>query len=262
MKAFAHHLGYEFKAGVRDAGLMLMNYLFPLGFFFLMAALMTKINPLFTTTMVPAMAVFAMMSSYLMGLPGTLVAAREAGIYRSYRINGVPSASILSVPALSLLAHAAAVSALILAVGILGFDAPIPDSWGRFALAWICAAAAIAGLGVLIGVASPDSRASILLAQIVFIPSIMLGGLMMPPGILPVGLNRLALLFPATHAMRAFRGEPGWPVSIAALAVGALLAFAVSGYLFEWDPKNSRSAWRKLLGLAALVPYAILTVLG
>lgn len=262
MKAFMHHLGYEFKAGVRDAGLMMMNYLFPLGFFFLMAALMTRLNPLFTATMVPAMAIFAMMSSYLMGLPGTIVAAREAGIYRSYRINGVPSASILAIPALSLLAHAAAISTIILAVATLGFGAPVPDSYGRFALAWACGAAAIAGLGDLIGVASPDNRASILLSQAIFIPSIMLGGLMIPQSLLPSGLDRLALLFPATHAMKAFRGDPGWPASIAYLASGAILAFAASGCLFEWDPRNARPGWRCLLGLAALVPYAIASILG
>ena len=35
MKGFISHLAYDFKSGIRDKTLMLMNYIFPLGFFFI-----------------------------------------------------------------------------------------------------------------------------------------------------------------------------------------------------------------------------------
>ncbi len=88
MKALANHFAFEFKTGLRDSNQLLMNYLFPLAFYALMGLVMTKINPLFAETMVPALVIFAALASTLLGLPGPLVELREAGIYRSYRING------------------------------------------------------------------------------------------------------------------------------------------------------------------------------
>ena len=95
MKAFLHHLAYDFKTGVRDRSKLLMFYLFPLAFFFLVSGFMTQINPFFKDTMLPAMIMFAVMSAALLSLPGSLVQARESGVFRSYRINGVPQGSIL-----------------------------------------------------------------------------------------------------------------------------------------------------------------------
>ena len=47
MNAFATHFAYEFKTGLRNPSLLLMNYLFPLGFYALMGLVMTQINPVF-----------------------------------------------------------------------------------------------------------------------------------------------------------------------------------------------------------------------
>jgi ABC-2 type transport system permease protein len=90
----------------------------------------------------------------------------------------------------------------------------------------------------------------------------MLGGLMMPASILPEGLSRLALLFPASHAMRAFAGGSGAALSFALLAAGAILAFAAALALYEWDQKNARAPLRKLLAVAAFAPYLVAAAIG
>ena len=105
MKAFFHHFAFEFRAGVRNRQLLLMNYLFPLGFYLLMGFIMPAINPLFLGTLIPALVVFAVLASTFLGIPDPLVNARENGIFRSYKINGVPSISILSIPALTTALH-------------------------------------------------------------------------------------------------------------------------------------------------------------
>lgn len=67
-------------------------------------------------------------------------------------------------------------------------------------------ACACAGLSVLIGVISPSSRMTVLWSQLVFIPSMILGGRMLSFSMLPGAISKIALLLPATHAMNAFRG--------------------------------------------------------
>ncbi len=95
---------------------------------------MAQINPDFTDAMIPAMVVFVAMTSNLLGLPDPLVASREAGIYRSYKINGVPALSILSIPVLSTLFHVLIVAAIISLTGAPFFNGVAPDDWGSFAL--------------------------------------------------------------------------------------------------------------------------------
>jgi ABC-2 type transport system permease protein len=267
MTAFVHHLSYDFRTGLRDKSLMLMNYLFPLAFYALVGLLMTQINPAFQETLIPAMIVNAILAGTLLGLPNPLVSSREAGVFRSFKINGVPSLSILVVPVLGTILHMVLVAAIITATALPFFGAALPTNWVWFAAITLLSALACAGLGALIGVVASNGRATVLLAQIIYIPSMIMGGLMMPSSMLPPSMGRVAMLLPATHAMNAYRGlafgldttiSP--LVSLLVLASATLLAFALAIYLFQWDniprDKNARRQHNPLLGLLALLPYA------
>ena len=67
MNAFLHHFSFEFRSGMRNRQLLLMNYLFPLGFYLLMGFIMPSINPPFKETIIPALVVFAVLASTLLG---------------------------------------------------------------------------------------------------------------------------------------------------------------------------------------------------
>ncbi len=268
MTAFIHHLAYDFKTGIRDRSKLLMLYLFPIVFFVLVGGLMSSINPGFKATMIPGMIIFAFMCSALLNLPGIFVNAREAGVFRSYRINGVPAASIVSIPVISAAVHMAVVAVAITLAGLRFYGGAAPESVAGFAAAALLCYASYAGIGVLIGVAAGNQAVSILVAQLVYIPSIMLGGFMVPPGMLPAGLQRLALLLPAAHAMRCFNGlgmsaQAATPwLSIGVLAASACLSFVLAACLFEWDSRASapsRKAWAALLALA---PFAASAIVG
>ncbi len=269
MKAFMHHLSYEFKTGIRDRGKLLMSYLLPLVFFVFTGALMTQLNPLFKDLMLPAMILFAIMSSALLSFPSALIRERESGVYRSYRINGVPSASIISAPVLSTAFHMAVVAAIICMLGPRLFGGVAPGNIAGFIAAGILSYLAFAGAGTLIGVAAASEQVSMLVAQCFYIPSILLGGLMVPASVLPAGLQRVALLLPASHAMKLFNGLgqaaagavfPWQPLAV--LAAGTVLSFGLAAALFQWDSRArqpSRKAWAALL---AFLPYAAAVVLG
>jgi ABC-2 type transport system permease protein len=257
MTAFAHHVGYEFTGGFRDKSRLFMNYFFPLLFLALVGAFMTKLDPSFSGRIVPAMTIFAVMCAFLLSVPTGLVAARDSGLLRNYRINGIPAGAAIAAPVLANVGHMAIVTAIVALVSAAAFGAPLAGTGALWCLTWVAMTAAIAGLGALIGVVSSSGRAATLIAQCVYLPSIMLGGLMTPPGALPPALERLSLLFPARHAMRAFAAGPGAALSLAALALGGAIAFALAAALFEWDGNNARPGARKALALLALVPYAV-----
>ena len=263
-RALLHHAAFEFGSGLRNRAMLLLLYLFPLGFFLMAGALMVGLNPAFRETLIPAMVVFALMAGCLLGLPDPIVTAREAGIFRSYKIHGVPAAHLLLLPAAAIVAHLAVVATLITVVAPLLFGAPLPARVGAYVGVFLAAAAAHAGLGLLIAVVSASTRATVLWGQLVFLPSVMLGGLMVPSEVIPDGLATLARLLPATHAMNAFRGlaygeaTAFSPIgSLGVLVVGAVLAVALAVRLFQWDRRAEGRRTSPVWGVLVLLPYAV-----
>ena len=263
MNAFIHHFSFEFRTGIRNKQLLLMNYLFPLGFYLMMGFIMPSINQPFRENLIPAMVVFAILASTLLGIPDPLVNARENGIFRSYKINGIPSASILIIPALTTALHLVIVAALITATAPFLFDAPLPENWLVYILVIVALIFACAGLSILIGVISPSSRMTILWSQIVFVPSMLLGGMMVPYSMLPEVAGKFSQLFPATQAMNAFALAMGntsdfspWG-SVVILFAGGILAFGLALYLFSWDSRNTARRGNPLLALLVLLPYVL-----
>ncbi len=264
MNAFAQHFAYEFKTGLRNPALLMINYLFPLGFYAMMGVIMVAINPLFAESMVPALTIFAIVASTIIGMPGPLVEAREAGIFRSYKINGVPAISILAIPGLTTAFHALIAGAIITLSAPLLFGGAPPVNVGAFVGLAFLTAFSCGALGLLISVISANSRATILWSQLIFLPSTLIGGLMMPLDLLPETVRAFSALLPTTHAMELFTGWAyGRPTlfdpiaSAIILASGGLLAFGLAVYLFDWDTRNQTRRGHPLLALLAVVPYVI-----
>jgi ABC-2 type transport system permease protein len=264
MTAFVHHFSFEFRSGVRNKALMLLNYLFPLGFYLMASALMVNLNPTFRDNLIPAMVFFTLLTSTLLGLPDPLVTAREAGIFRSYKIHGIPQISILLIPVLTTILHTTIVSVFIVVSAPLLFQAPLPANGLSFVLAFLLMAFCCAGIALLIGVIAPNSRATVLMGQAIFLPSMMIGGLMFPAHLLPDALQKLSLLLPSTHAMNALNG---WVegdlltlnpyLSVGVLYAAGALAFLAAAYLFNWDSQNKARRLHPAFALVVLVPFLI-----
>jgi ABC-2 type transport system permease protein len=264
MKAFMLHLRFELLAGLRNRVLLLMNYLLPLGFYALIGGMMVQINPGFGEQLIPAMVVFALLSGVIMGLPTPLVEARAAGILRCYRVNGVPAFSLLAIPAIASAVHMILVAAAITLSAPLLFGAPLPVHWPAFLLVVGLIFFAHSGLGVLIGVISPHNRLAILWQQLIYLPSILLGGLMVPLAMLPDHLRKLGHLFPATYGMQAFQSLAYGRETLyhpylvlAALVAGGLAAFGLAFYLFSWDERRRARRAGPTLAAFALAPYLV-----
>ncbi len=264
MTAFINHFLFDFRTGIRNKQLLLMNYLFPIGFFLMMGFVMGGINPQFLDTMIPAMVIFAVLAATLLGIPDPLVNAREDGIFRSYKINGVPSISILIIPALTTMLHLVIVTAIITAVAPLLFDAPMPTNWLNYAITFLALAFAMSGISVLIGVVSSNSRVTVMYSQLLFIPSILLAGMMFPFSMLPDAARSFAQLLPATHAMNAFNALAMGGVadfnpwfSVIALITSAVLALGIAVFLFTWDSRNTARRGHPLLAFLFLLPFIL-----
>ncbi|MGB2895267.1 MAG: ABC transporter permease [Anaerolineales bacterium] len=264
MTAFINHFSFEFNAGIRDKQLLLVNYLLPLGFYFMMAFIMPGINPPFLETLIPAMVTFAILSATLLGIPDPLVKAREDGIYRSYKINGVPSSSIVTIPAITTILHLVIVTVIITVTAPLLFNAPVPVNWLNYLITFVVMAFASAGLSVLIGVLSSSTRMTVMWSQLIYLPSMLLGGLMLPSGLLPPVVMKISQLLPATQSMNAFNALAMGKVadfnpwgSVAVLFISGILSFGLAIYMFSWDSRNEGRRGHPLMALLVLLPFVV-----
>jgi ABC-2 type transport system permease protein len=189
---------------------------------------------------------------------------REAGVFRSFKINGVPVLSILAIPMLTTVFHALIVATIVALTGAPLFGGAAPTNWGAFILVAMVAVFAFGAIGSLIGVVATSSRGTVLYSQLIFLPSMLLGGMMMPLSILPASVRPISLLLPTAHVMQAFTGLAYGqetvinPVtSLVIVAISGLLAFGLAAYLFNWDSRNSARRGHPALALLVLVPYLV-----
>jgi ABC-2 type transport system permease protein len=121
----------------------------------------------------------------------------------------------------------------------------------------------------LIGVVSTSTRATVLWSQLVFLPSMLIGGLMLDLELLPATVRGFSGLLPSTYAMQAYRGlaygaetvlDP--TMSVTVLAVGAVLAFGLAVALFSWDRKNATRRIHQAWAAAAMLPYLVAVLIG
>jgi len=104
----------------------------------------------------------------------------------------------------------------------------------------------------------------VLWSQLIFLPSMMLGGLMIPSSILPEVLSKVGMLLPSTYAMQAFQTF-GWNLdtgfdalwSVIILLASGILSFGLAIYLFSWDRHNTTRHGHPLLAFLAWLPYIV-----
>jgi ABC-2 type transport system permease protein len=160
--------------------------------------------------------------------------------------------------------HALIAAALVALTAPLLFKGVPPASWLNLVLVSLVTAFTCGGIGALIGAVSADGRATMLWSQLIFLPSMLIGGLMMPLSVLPGSVRPFSALLPTAHAMQAFVGLAYGQetvfnpfVSVVLLLSSGLLAFGLAVYLFNWDNANCARRGHPLMALLALVPYVV-----
>ena len=221
MKAFITHLGIQLRLDIRNKGTLLTYYIIPLIFYAVMGAVFSSIQPDAKETLAASMTIFAISMGALLGLPPALVTMRESGALRAYRVSGVPGWSVLLTSAVSAMVHLLIVSMIILLSAPLLFGAGIPANLLAYIVTLLLLVITSIIIGLLVGVCAKTQPAATILSQAVFLPSLLLSGIMFPAEMLPEPLRWLGQVFPASHAMQVFQewSFGGLPIPVVAFVV-------------------------------------------
>ncbi len=237
MSAFFKYLWIQFKMDLRNKGTLLTYYFTPLVFFFVMGSVFSSTTPLLKTTLAASMTIFSATMGAIMGAPTPLVKMKESGTMRAFKVNGIPPASTLSVSASSAFIHLFIVSVIIYVVSPIAFHSEMPQSAGLYFAILAVFLFASVGIGMFIGIFAQGQSFSTMLSMIIFLPSLLLSGIMFPASMLPKVLVWVGRLFPATYALQAFYGyaykmetEISAGASLIIIAGIGLIMFLLSAY--------------------------------
>ncbi|MFA6941570.1 MAG: ABC transporter permease [Clostridiaceae bacterium] len=206
MNAFIKYLFIQFKMDIRDKGTLLYFYLVPMVFFLVMGGVFSSINPFMKTTLAASMTIYAITMGAVMGAPTPIIKLRESGTLRAFKVNGIPSFAVLSVHAISTFLHLLLVSIIIYFVSPLAFGSEIPKNQILYFLVLIVFLTANIGIGLFIGASAKGQSFATMFSMMIFLPSLLLSGIMFPVSMLPKSFSWLGRIFPATQAMQSFSG--------------------------------------------------------
>lgn len=197
MSGFLYGIGLQWKLDLRSRTMLITCYAVPLLFFAVMGGIFTSIMPGAEDTLIPSMTVFAVTMGALIGVPPSVAEIYRSGIKNAYQANGVPLASGLIFTNISAFLHLLIMSAILYTAAPAAFHAKLPaDPWVHFGGAAILIAVSL-GIASVIGLAAKDTANTSMFSILLFLPSVMLSGIMFPAELLPRILISAGKLFPA-----------------------------------------------------------------
>lgn len=202
MRAFLYGVFLQWKLDMRSKTLLITCYIVPLLFFAVMGGIFTSVMPQAKDTLIQSMTVFGVTMGALIGLPPSLVEIYSTDIKKVYKANGVPLHLGLVLTNISAYIHLFIMSVVLYFAAPLAFNAEIPDNPGRYFISLAVFIAVSLSIASIIGLAVKDQAKTSMVSIIIFLPSILLSGIMFPIDLLPKAFQTAGKIFPASWGYR------------------------------------------------------------
>lgn len=202
MNGFSYGLALQWKLDIRSKSLLVTCYIVPLIFFLLMGGIFTSVMPEMGSTLIQSMIVMSVSMGAFIGLPPSLIETYGSDIKKVYKANGVPLYLGLVTMFLSAFVHLMISCVIILLLAPILFEATLPVQLPFFFLALAIYIIVSLSIGSILGLIVKNQAKLTMIAQLVFLPSIMLSGIMFPIDLLPDFLKAIGRIFPASWGYR------------------------------------------------------------
>ena len=220
MNGFLYSLALQWKLDIRSKAFLVTCYIVPLIFFLLMGSIFTSIMPEMKGTLIQSMIVMGVSMGAFLGFPPSLIDTYGSEIKKIYKTNGVPIYLGLVTMFLSAFVHLMIICILIVLLAPILFEANLPTELPLFFLALAIYILVSLSIGSILGLIIKNQAKLTMIAQLVFLPSIMLSGIMFPINLLSDFLKVMGHVFPAYWGYRlmldnGFLLENLWPLILA-----------------------------------------------
>ena len=203
MNGFLYGVVLQWKLDIRSKSLLVTCYIVPLIFFLLMGGIFTSVMPDMGSTLIQSMIVMSVSMGAFIGLPPSLIETYGSDIKKVYKANGVPICLGLVTMFLSAFVHLMITCIVIVLLAPILFEAALPAQLPFFFLALAIYTIVSLSIGSILGLTVKNQAKLTTIAQLIFLPSLMLSGIMFPVGLLPDFLEAIGRIFPASWGYRS-----------------------------------------------------------
>lgn len=198
MNGFLYGVILQWKLDMRSKSLLITCYLVPLLFFAIMGGIFTSINPESKASLIQSMTVMGVSMGAFIGLPPSIVEMYASDIKKVYTANRVPPYIGVISMFLSAFIHLLIMCVIIYIISPIAFGAtPLTNPPIYFASLAIFIIVSLS-IGSVLGLFIKNQAKLTMISQVVFLPSIMLSGIMFPSNLLPNVLETVGKIFPAS----------------------------------------------------------------
>lgn len=203
MSAFLYEIALHWRLNMRSKEILVHFYLVPLVFYIFIGGVFTSIDPEAYKTIIQIMTVFGVTMGGVLGSPYPLIEFYGSENKKAYQVGHIPLWTMAISNFISVMIHLFIMSMIIFFSAPLLFDAPIPGNLTVYFISLFLLLIASLSVGMVFGLFFKSASKMGMATQLVFLPSIMLSGIMFPVTLLPSAMQQIGKLFPATWGFKA-----------------------------------------------------------
>jgi len=179
------------------------------------------------------MTIFGVTMGATLGAPTSLVELYGSEIKKSFKVGGIPLWVQAVNNYISAFIHLFIMSLVIFFVSPIAFNAKVPVSVSLYLVSLVIFIMACLAVGTALGLLIKNTTKLTMASQFIFLPSVMLSGIMFPVEMLPKILENAGKIFPATWGFKMMVSEAFNMSLLFPISIIFVVAICISGYILS-----------------------------
>jgi ABC-2 type transport system permease protein len=205
MEAFLYGILLQWKLDLRNKGALLTYYVVPLMFFGFVGKIFTSIMPETKSILIYSMSIFGITMGSILGTPIPIVETYGSRLKKAYQIGGIPIYIPVITNLISAFVHLFIMSTIICFVAPLAFDVSMPTNMAVHFIILAIFIITSLSIAVVLGLIIKSATKLTMISQFIFLPSLMLSGIMFPAEMLPTAFSNAGKVLPATWGFQMLK---------------------------------------------------------
>lgn len=207
MSGFLYGIGLQWKIDFRRKDILIMYYVMPLVFFLVIGGIFSSVMPDIKQTLIYCMTIFAVSAGGFVGAPSSIIGFYSSDMKKAYVVGGIPLWTQVLNSFLSAIIHMSIVSVIITVLSPLLFHAAAVSNVLRYIGMLFLLMITTTAVGMLLGLFVKSQSKLTMFSILLFLPSIMLSGIMFPSNMLTGIFQVISNAIPARWAYTAMLGQ-------------------------------------------------------
>jgi ABC-2 type transport system permease protein len=248
MRLFVHELRAQQRLFWRSRELAFFTFMLPIILFFLLGSVYGEDEVegvRGADYLLAGMLGYGCVSTTFAGLAILLVIRREQGILKRLRATPLPPSTYLAAVLTSIVLVFALETVLMIAIGRVAFDTPLPARALSLVAALLLGAVSFAALGVALSSLVRSAEGASAVVNAIYLPVSFISGAFFSPASFPAFLEAIADVLPLTYFIELVRnvmlhGSQLWdePTAVAVIAAWGAFGLVVAVRSFRWEPRE------------------------